>query len=353
MNVCDKLTFCTLFDSNYLDKGLALYYSMRKHMDEFKLYIFAFDVKCCAVLSAMKLKNVVLVSVNDIMTDELRRIKEERTHAEFCWTCSSVIIEYVLLTYKEKMCTYIDADIYFLTNPIGVIQEVLDHKCSVGVVCHGFERDYEYIKWILEVGKYCIQFNTFINNEKGLQVLREWKENCLSWCYGRLEDEKFGDQKYPDKWKQKYSCIHESGNLGAGVAPWNLHLYSYIGRKNGKIWLKYRTKRFYLVFYHFEGMKYLPNNRIFLGIWKCSKAGMGKKIKALYGEYLGEIENIRKYLAKYYNVQFGHMISGDEMSLLRKISLKYFCNIYGLFEGLHFWMSQKTNNVQKINKLRS
>ncbi len=47
-------------------------------------------------------------------------------------------------------------------------------------------------------------------------------------------------KKYPDKWKQKYCCIHEIQNLGMGVAPWNLHLYSSIREKKEKIWMKYR-----------------------------------------------------------------------------------------------------------------
>ena len=349
MNARDKMTFCTLFDSNYLDKGLALYNSMRRNIEQFRLYIFAFDNKCFEVLSAMKLRNVTLVYVEDIMTDKLRRIKGERTPAEFCWTCSSVIIEYVLQKYNEKMCTYIDADIYFFANPVCVVQEILDHKCSVGLVCHGFERDYEYIKWISESGKYCIQFNTFLNNEEGLRVLREWKENCFDWCYNRLEDGKLGDQKYADKWRLKYDCVYECSNLGAGVAPWNLHLYTYTERQNEIIMFSYRNKQFPLIFYHFEGMKYLPDNRVFLNLWKHSKPGMRKKVKLLYGEYVEELEHIRKYLLQYYNVEFGHMIIDNKMSPLKKYSLKYFCENYGILDGLYLWKSERSNNILKID----
>ena len=50
--------FCTLFDSNYIDKGLVLYDSMCECIGEFKLYVFAFDEKCFELLSRMKLQNM-------------------------------------------------------------------------------------------------------------------------------------------------------------------------------------------------------------------------------------------------------------------------------------------------------
>ena len=51
------LTFCTLFDSNYLDKGLVLYESMANVMENFKLYILAMDEKCEDILKDMNLSH--------------------------------------------------------------------------------------------------------------------------------------------------------------------------------------------------------------------------------------------------------------------------------------------------------
>lgn len=143
---------------------------------------------------------------------------------------------------------------------------------------HRFEKNYLNVEQMFNNGKYCIQFNTFFNDDKGRTVLGDWKKDCLDWCYCRYEDGKYGDQKYPDRWKMKYSGVHEAENFGIGVAPWNLHLYSCVGTKDEKIWMRYREEVVPLVFYHFEGMKYLDDGRIFefVGVWNAGNKKKGQ-----------------------------------------------------------------------------
>lgn len=346
----NNMIFCTLFDSNYLDKGLALYESMKRNIADFRLYIFAFDDKCREILVDLQLKNVIVLSVDNIMTDTLQRIKAERTRAEFCWTCTSVIIEYVLQECKEKICTYIDADIYFFGSPEHNIQEIIDNGCSVGVVEHGFERDYQYGSWIFAYGRYCVQFNTFLNNEEGLRVLQDWKEECLNWCYSRRDDGKMGDQKYLDKWQQKFSCVYASHDPGVGAAPWNIHLYSRIKREKGNLWIDYKKKWYQLTFYHFEGMKYLDNDRVFLNLWKPDRLGIRQKTKLLYGEYFAIIAHIRRYLKKSYNISFEHMIVGKDTYIGNNYTLMQFCTKNGLFSGIRCWAGYWTNNIIPVCK---
>ena len=95
------LTFCTLFDSNYMDKGLVLYESLKNVAEEFKLYILAMDERCCSVLRHMDLKNVIVISLEEFEDEELLEIKKKRARAEYCWTCTASLIDYVFETYKE------------------------------------------------------------------------------------------------------------------------------------------------------------------------------------------------------------------------------------------------------------
>ena len=118
------ITFCTLFDSYYLDKGLALYHSLEECAREFKLYIFCFDDKSFQVLKSMEMKHAVLTHHSEIEDEELLKLKQERSKAEYCWTCTPVIIEYVLKHYKEPACTYIDADLFFFQDPAILFDEI-------------------------------------------------------------------------------------------------------------------------------------------------------------------------------------------------------------------------------------
>ena len=45
--------YCTLFDSNYLTRGLAMYESLKKYSSNFHLFIFAFDSKSYDLLKKL------------------------------------------------------------------------------------------------------------------------------------------------------------------------------------------------------------------------------------------------------------------------------------------------------------
>jgi len=213
---------------------------------------------------------------------------------------------------------------YFYANPDILYKEIIDAGCSVGISPHRFKKGATYRENIRRSGKYCVQFNTFINNESGRLVLAEWKKQCLEWCYRRIENGKYGDQKYLDNWLQKYNCVHELEHLGSGVAPWNIGNYKKIREKNKNIFLIDKNgKQSQLIFFHFEALKYLRINYVYLNIWEYmtintffNPFNMKRRqiIKFIYLPYLKHINSIRKFLRKKYNFSFCHLTLNKEES---------------------------------------
>jgi len=279
-----KYNYCTLFDSNYLTRGLAMYESLNKYSDNFHLYIFAFDDRSCELLKRLGLKYATIVSLLEFEDEELLKIKKERTAGEYCWTCTPSVIKYSIERYNLDNCTYLDADLYFFSNPSVLIDEMKDK--SVLITEHRYTPAYDQST---SSGKYCVQFMTFKNNPDGMKVLDWWQQACNEWCYDRFEDGKFGDQKYLDDWMSRFDCVHELQNLGGGVAPWNIQQYNF-KTENGKVvgTEKANNNRFELVFYHFHALKLLNYNKVELGVYTLDK----QDVNILYKEYISELSNV-------------------------------------------------------------
>ena len=214
--------YCTLFDSNYLTRGLAMYESLKKHSKGFHLYIFAFDDKSYNLLKKLNFEDVTIVSLNEFEDDKLLKIKQNRTATEYCWTCTPSIIKYSIETYNLNSCIYLDADLYFFSNPSILIEEM--NNKSILITEHRYTPEYDQSA---TSGIYCVQFMIFKNDINGMKALNWWIDSCNNWCYAKYEDGKFGDQKYLDDWTTKFNGVHVLQNLGGGVAPWNIQQFIF------------------------------------------------------------------------------------------------------------------------------
>jgi len=270
-------SYCTLFDGNYLTRGLAMYESLKKYSNKFHLYIFAFDDKNHKLLKKLNLESVTVISVKEFEDKELLKAKDGRSAREYCWTCTPSTIKYCIESYNLDACTYLDADLYFFSNPSTLIEEMGEK--SVLITEHRYTPEYDQST---TSGVYCVQFMTFKSDENGMKVLNWWRDSCNEWCYARFEDGKFGDQKYLDDWILRFNGIHVLKNLGGGVAPWNVQQYDL------------SDKNFNLIFYHFHNYKILENNKIELGHYKLDK----NDIEILYKPYTKHLHKITKELIK-------------------------------------------------------
>lgn len=235
------MNFCTLFDSNYISKGIALYLSIEKYTDDFVLYVMAMDRKCEEMLTSLNFRHVEVECIDDNMSEELSAAKGNRSRAEYCWTCGSYVTHKFLTKYNLPDITYLDSDLMFFSSPQVIFDELSEKHASVGLSPHFIPYN--------ATGKYCVQYCYFKNDKDGLAALTWWRNECLKWCYSQIEDGKYGDQMYLDKMPEMFDNVVDIENRGTGMAYWNSFAYKYT--KEGVV---YKGTNYPFVFYHYSGL---------------------------------------------------------------------------------------------------
>lgn len=252
--------YCTLFNSLYLVRGLALYTSLKRHATPFRLYVFAMDSDTANVIRSFEDPQVVVVEPSEFEDDALLLAKKSRTTAEYFWTCTPSIIRYCLVHRREPDCTYVDADVWLMADPKPIFDEM--GAASVLLTEHRYAPKYDQSR---TSGRFCVQFMRFTATKAGLTALEWWRARCIEWCYARIEDGKFGDQKYLDDWEVRFSDVHVLRNIGGGLAPWNIDQYDTRAkggfvevRQVGGAWHR-------VIFYHFHALRSYSRDSVCFG----------------------------------------------------------------------------------------
>jgi SAM-dependent methyltransferase len=241
-------TFCTLFDSNYLPRGLALYRSLERHCPSFRLWVFCMDLEAERILRGLELAHVTIVPLAELERHDggLLSTKRDRTQVEYCWTATPAVCRYVLETDPETTeVTYLDADLMFFSDPQVLFDEMND--AAVMIVPHRYAAEHQHKE--LTSGTYNVEWLTFRRDADGLAALHWWHERCIEWCYFRWEDGKLGDQKYLDDWPDRFARVHVLQHPGGGLAPWNVTRFT-LNAAAGRVLVDGVP----LVFYHYHSL---------------------------------------------------------------------------------------------------
>jgi len=282
--------FCTYFDSNYLTKGLALYRSLIRHATPFRLWVLCFDDLAYEILQKLALPEVDPISLRAFEEgdEELLQAKGNRSQIEYYFTCTPSLPLYILRNHPEvDVITHLDADLFFFSGPSPIYQEL--GAGSVLIVGHRFPPRLRR----LEVhGIYNVGLLSFRRNDVGLQCLHWWREQCLEWCYDRVEDGRFADQKYLDDWPTRFPGVVVLQHEGAGLAPWNVERYS-LSLENGQVLVDSQP----LVFFHFQGLTHKSR-----WLYDPNLAKYGVHVDSLlkrhlYSPYIRELHEITRWLS--------------------------------------------------------
>jgi hypothetical protein len=242
--------FCTYFDSHYALRGLTLFRSMQEHCGDFVLHILCCDEATYELIIGLKQPDLRAIKLDEVESFEprLKKVKPERTRAEYLWTLSPIWPLYLLESNPEiDLITYLDSDLFFFSSDVPIWEEFAD--ASILIIEHRFP---EETKHMVEFGRFNVGMMAFRRDNNGYECLNWYKERCLEWCYARCEEDRYGDQKYLDYFPELFGGVHILQHHGANVAPWNW--------MNGP--LKFMKGEFSilgqpLIFYHFQGLKIL------------------------------------------------------------------------------------------------
>jgi hypothetical protein len=273
--------YCTYFDRNYLTRAMALHRSLLRYSPPFTLWALCLDEDTHAALVVLQLEGVrpIPLAQLEAADPELLAVKGSRSTVEYYFTCSPSLPRFLMQQHPEiELITYLDADLLFYSNPQPIFDELGDG--SVLIVPHRFPESLRH----LEIhGVYNVGLLAFRNDARGRAILDHWREQCLDWCYDRVEDDRFADQRYLDAWPGQLGVVVLQ-HPGAGLAPWNVTRYRLdLGAEPPSV------DGHPLVFYHFQGV-----NEIRPGLWDLGtyrSAVTNRMLRArLYRPYTRELQ---------------------------------------------------------------
>lgn len=281
--------YCTLFDYNYIDRGLALYRSLLRHCGEFTLHVLCLDQATLQALSSLSLPRIVLIGVESLESwdPDLRTARGDRAPVEFYFTCKPVLLGYLLDRHPDiSSIEYLDSDLYFFSDPETVEQEYAGSPIALSP--HDFDAG-NAIR--LKYGKFNAGWVSVYGDGEGRRFIRWWRDRCIEWCRLTAEDTRFADQKYLDRVPGLFPRAVAVSHPGANLAPWN------VGGRNVELSEQgVRVEGRPLVFFHFHGLKQMMFDVFESGLHDYG-VGLSATIRTgIYRPYVGTLLECRRQL---------------------------------------------------------
>ena len=236
-----SIAYCTLFDSAYLPQGLALYKSLCRFSPGFTLWVLPMDKECCQFLEEAALPGMRLLALAQVEDPEILAVKSARSHGEYCWTLTPVLVARVLeLDLEASFVTYIDADCW-LAGPVApLIDPFLASRAHCMITPHSYPEGSTLSR---KAGTYCVQFMPFRHSSESFEMLALWRNRCLQSCSSALDGSGLGDQIHLEDWPQLFGTkVFVLDQPGLTLAPWNVE----------HLWDQSHSR---LCLYHFQGFR--------------------------------------------------------------------------------------------------
>jgi|ETNvirenome_6_85_1030632.scaffolds.fasta_scaffold01427_5 hypothetical protein len=294
------ISICTLADSKFAIKFLALRESIRNHTSEYTINLLCLDDDIFKLINN-NCKEVNCHNIKDLLNSdkELKKSQNNKPSFEslnlcggnekgakklqFIWSLASYYSWYCLKHCNIDDIVYVDADIYFFEDPTRILD--LKDFGSIGLIENRVP--YNPVNGLYNVG-----IVYFKNDKDGQSCAAFWKDcllhddNEYASAYGTC-----GDQKYLELFPKLYNSVFKIDDYLGHLAPWNIHHHQYIADKilwNGKLQK--------LLFYHFSNFKEDLKNKTYIpaprhGILNLKN---NKFVFSLYEQYFKDMESLNE-----------------------------------------------------------
>ena len=294
------INICTVADSNFLLKILALRESMKKYTSSFNINLLCLDTKIFEQLEG-KYEDLICHNLEDLLEEDPQlKLAQDNTPSfealnvsgqdveaakriQFIWAMASYYSWYCLEKLNLEDVSYIDGDIYFFNDPT-ILSDVKDFG-SIGLIEN--RTPYSPVN-----GRYNVGIIYFKNDSKGLECVRFWK-NCLLDPdnpyikeYGTC-----GDQKYLELFPTMFEGVFALDDFIGHLAPWCVNQHRYVANKiiwNGKVQD--------LLFYHFSNFKHDFKTKTYVPAARHGLVNVENHsfIHPLYEEYYNCLEGLNE-----------------------------------------------------------
>jgi hypothetical protein len=287
--------FLTYFDVNYAARGLAMIESLVSYCPEAQVTVLCLDHATRKILSAEWGDRVTTVSRTQLARYEPRLLEVciGRTPWEYYATHKPVLLSWALdRAASDELVCFIDADTWFYSNPASLFDEA--RRASVAISPHRFHATTQSLA---VYGRFCAGFGMWRNDFIGRSSHESWTEECLDWCYNRVDGERFMNQGYLNAWPGRFPRVALLAHPGHNLAPWNLASHRLSKGKQG-VMVDSRP----LVFFHFSGL-----TRTSAGVWQTIYTSHGLSqplvLREIYHPYLTRLEQIRRRLMRTHDLK--------------------------------------------------
>jgi hypothetical protein len=223
--------------------------SLHEHFPEAHIYILCLSGTCYTALISLNYSYVTLFQLSDLeqADPELASVRATRSLVEYYFTITPCFPRFLLTQLNLDAVTYLDADMMFFSSPAPLFAEADD--ASVIITPHRFSSN--LTGWECH-GLYNVSWMTFRRTEQGIACLEWYRNACLDWCYDRMEEGRFADQKYLDYFAELFEGVHVIHHPGGGIAPWNIQ-DAVVEMRDEHVLVNGMP----LLFYHAQGMKHI------------------------------------------------------------------------------------------------